>query len=84
MAANITGDSDSTAAIAGNLLGAMLGVHEIPERWLGPLELREVISGMADDLATVNAWALAEPGQDLSSPGSIRERDYWGTRYPGW
>lgn len=84
MAANITGDSDSTAAIAGNLLGAMLGVHEIPERWLWPLELREVISGMADDLATVNAWALAEPGQDPSSPGSSRERDYWGTRYPGW
>jgi len=73
MAANITGDSDSTAAITGNLLGAMLGVHEIPDRWLAQLELREVLAEMADDLATAGAWDLSERGQA-----------YWRDRYPGW
>ena len=41
------GDSDSTGAIAGNILGAWLGVEGIPARWLAQLELREVIDDMA-------------------------------------
>ncbi len=44
------GDSDSTGSIAGNLLGAMLGVHALPERWLAQLELRHVIDKLAHDL----------------------------------
>jgi ADP-ribosylglycohydrolase len=49
-AANHSGDSDSTAAIAGNLLGALLGRGAIPERWLGPLEVREVVERLAGEL----------------------------------
>ncbi len=41
------GDSDSTGAIAGNILGAWLGVDGIPARWLAQLEMREVIDDMA-------------------------------------
>ncbi|MBQ7850748.1 MAG: ADP-ribosylglycohydrolase family protein [Clostridia bacterium] len=41
------GDSDSTGAIAGNILGAWLGADGIPDKWLEQLELREVINGMA-------------------------------------
>lgn len=41
------GDSDSTGAIAGNILGAWLGVEGIPARWLERLEMREVIDDMA-------------------------------------
>ena len=41
------GDSDSTGAIAGNILGAWLGVDGIPEKWLAQLEMREVIDDMA-------------------------------------
>lgn len=44
---NHSGDSDSTGAIAGNLLGAMQGVEAIPERWLKPLELCDVITAIA-------------------------------------
>ena len=44
------GDSDSTGAIAGNLLGAMYGVHAIPERWLRELELYEEIVRLAQDM----------------------------------
>jgi ADP-ribosylglycohydrolase len=50
LAVNHDGDSDSTGAIAGNLLGTRDGVRAIPAAWLEPLELREVITEMANDL----------------------------------
>lgn len=50
LAVNHDGDSDSTGAIAGNLLGALHGVQAIPPAWLTPLELREVIDAVARDL----------------------------------
>ena len=81
-AVNITGDSDSTGAITGNLLGALLGVHEIPNRWLAHLELKGCITVMADDLATLGEWAISEYGHDTVEKQS--EEDYWINRYPGW
>lgn len=50
MAANHDGDSDSTASIAGNICGAMLGRSAIPDEWLAVLELKQVIDAMAQDL----------------------------------
>ena len=41
------GDSDSTGAIAGNILGAWLGAGAIPAKWLDVLELRDVVEKMA-------------------------------------
>ncbi|MGN0778705.1 MAG: ADP-ribosylglycohydrolase family protein [Aristaeellaceae bacterium] len=41
------GDSDSTGAIAGNILGAWLGAQAIPDRWLNVLEMRELMERMA-------------------------------------
>jgi ADP-ribosylglycohydrolase/protein-tyrosine phosphatase len=76
MAANITGDSDSTAAITGNLMGAMLGVHEIPERWLEPLELRGVITEVADHLAMVHDWASDSADGDHEKAG-VEMAYYW-------
>jgi ADP-ribosylglycohydrolase len=49
-AVNHDGDSDSTGAITGNILGAYLGANAIPQAWLKKLELREVITELADDL----------------------------------
>src|SRR5262249_29897277 len=76
LAANHGGDSDSTAAIAGNLLGALHGVEAIPARWLADLELRDVISAVADDLAPFPDWRIGEylPGPETAF--------YW-QRYPG-
>ena len=51
-AAAHSGDSDSTAAITGNLLGARLGAGALPVAWLDVLELREVIDRIAVDLHT--------------------------------
>ncbi|SOB74903.1 ADP-ribosylglycohydrolase [Marinobacter sp. LV10R510-11A] len=50
LAVNHDGDSDSTGAITGNILGTMLGVNVIPQRWLKPLELKPVIEAVAEDL----------------------------------
>jgi len=52
-AVNHDGDSDSTGAIAGNLLGAWLGAEGIAEEWLAPLEGREIIETMARQLHEV-------------------------------
>lgn len=49
------GDSDSTGAIAGNLLGAYLGEEAIPARWLEHLEARDVIEALACRLAEADA-----------------------------
>ncbi|MCP4444474.1 MAG: ADP-ribosylglycohydrolase family protein [Myxococcales bacterium] len=45
-----SGDSDSTAAITGNLLGAMQGASALPTRWLEKLELRDVVERIARHL----------------------------------
>jgi len=52
-AVNHDGDSDSTGAIAGNLLGAWLGVKGIGLEWLEPLEAWEAIETMARQLYEV-------------------------------
>ncbi len=77
LAVNHGGDSDSTGAITGNLLGAALGATAIPERWLERLELADVIRGVADDLATVREWQVGEFC-------ARAERDFYRKRYPGW
>ncbi len=50
LAANHSGDSDSTAAMTGNLMGARMGVGAIPGQWLAHLELRDEIQILASDL----------------------------------
>jgi hypothetical protein len=47
---NHKGDSDSTGAIAGNILGAWLGIDEIGEKWTRDLELLDVIKELSADL----------------------------------
>ena len=49
-AVNHRGDSDSTGAITGNIMGAALGLEAIPQRYLDPLELKDVLLELADDL----------------------------------
>ena len=49
LAVNHSGDSDSTGAITGNLMGAILGERAIPERWLEELELRPIVARVADE-----------------------------------
>jgi len=76
LAVNHDGDSDSTGAIAGNLLGAMYGIEGIPRSWLAEVELGDAIATIADDLGTYPDWPVGEYlPQDEAS-------DYWLKRYP--
>ena len=49
-AANHSGDSDSTASICGNIVGAARGLSSIGEEWTSCLELFDVIMETARDL----------------------------------
>ena len=49
-AVNHKGDSDSTGAITGNILGAYLGIDAIPSHYLERLELERLINETAVDL----------------------------------
>ena len=44
------GDSDSTGAVTGNILGALYGYEGIPDKWKENLECKDVILEIADDL----------------------------------
>ena len=46
-AANLGGDADTNAAVAGALAGAHFGAESIPQRWLEPLHQRKRVSGLA-------------------------------------
>jgi ADP-ribosylglycohydrolase len=52
-AVNHDGDSDSTGAICGNILGALYGYAGLPEEWMEGVELREVIEGMVREFYRV-------------------------------
>ncbi len=57
LAANISGDSDSVAALTGGILGARLGPDALPADWLERLEHRDLIAATADRLAHKRARA---------------------------
>ncbi|MFC7342176.1 ADP-ribosylglycohydrolase family protein [Saccharopolyspora griseoalba] len=66
LAANHSGNSAATAAVAGVLSGAARGAEAIPERWITQLELHAEIDELARD-------ALREFGPQPPD---------WGERYP--
>lgn len=49
-AVNHGGDSDSTGAVTGNILGAAVGYEAIPQFFKDDLEMHDLILHMADDL----------------------------------
>lgn len=49
-AVNHDGDSDSTGAICGNIMGAIVGLNGIPNHFIEYLELKDLIIDIADDL----------------------------------
>lgn len=49
-AVNHNGDSDSTGAVCGNILGTYLGLSNIPQKYKTNLEFYDVLTVLADDL----------------------------------
>ena len=72
-AINITGDSDSTGAITGNILGILNGENAIAEKWRKDLREYDVVSRIAGDL-----HIRKETGEN----GCITEN--WWKKYPGY
>ena len=70
-AVNHGDDSDSTGAVTGNILGACLGARAIPEKYLDRLELKDVVSEIADDL-------FSDCG--ISGYGPYRD-ELWASKY---
>lgn len=65
LAVNHGGDSDSTGAITGNILGSLCGHRDIPADFLLDLELRDVIEQMAWDVVNfdyTDEWWNRYPG----------------------
>lgn len=69
-AVNHGGDSDSTGAIAGNILGAVHGVDAIPQGWIDRLDLGDVVGRVAVD--------MCNPLYSDAEVAAMFER------YPGW
>jgi len=53
-AVNHSGDSDTTGALVGNLLGALHGVQALPPRWCEVVELAPVVHVLAQRLGALN------------------------------
>lgn len=66
LAVNHDGDSDSTGAVTGNILGAYLGIDKIEADLVGQIELAEEIKQMSEDILTKyeesEAWIKKYPG----------------------
>lgn len=80
-AVNHSGDSDSTGAIAGNILGASLGLSRIPGKYTEKLELLDVLTELADDLyhdCRIHSYT------ELTDPDDIAwMKKYGNVTYPG-
>lgn len=63
-AVNHDGDSDSTGAVAGNILGTALGFDAIPQKYVDKLELKDVILEVAEDLHHDCQISEYGPGDD--------------------
>ena len=62
-AVNHSGDSDSTGAITGNLLGVIYGYDNIPKQWHETVELADVIATLANDLFLLSALTQVTPSK---------------------
>lgn len=76
-AVNHSGDSDSTGAMCGSLVGAALGEKALPHGWLSELEGLDVVRRVADDFV-----------REIQRPRSVSDpfgaaTSAWQATYPG-
>ncbi len=71
-AINHGGDSDSTGAVTGNILGALLGKDAIPGEWVKKLKQADLVEEMAGDL-----FIRIKGDSNNNDPA-------WWQRYPGF
>ena len=76
-AVNHKGDSDSTGAIAGNMIGAKAGLSGIPAKYTEHLELKDLIIEVADDL-----WKDCRMNEQGGYDDPVWAEKYVDMRYP--
>lgn len=74
---NHSGDSDSTGAVCGNIMGCLLGRSAIPAHFTDKLELRDVIEEIAADLYT--GCLIGEYDLEITP-----EKKRWTEKYCGY
>lgn len=72
-AVNHSGDSNSTGALTGQILGAYYGLKAFPDDSIKHLEISDVIIEIADDLANGCTFSRTDP--------SSKEKTIWETKY---
>ena len=82
LAVTHSGDSDSTGAICGNILGALHGEKALPQELVANVEGAEDIRQLADDLKTL-VQHPEEVFTGRAGPDSVADREWW-NKYPGW
>ncbi|MFJ1753170.1 ADP-ribosylglycohydrolase family protein [Kitasatospora sp. NPDC088134] len=70
LSVNHSGDSDSTGAVCGNLVGALYGAAGLPADWCALVEGREVLLRVADDLVAFARGDLAALGDRYPVAGA--------------
>ena len=77
---NHSGDSDSTGAISGNIMGMLLGRKAIPDYYTKDLELLDIIEEIAVDLFT---GCLIREYSPIVTPEEVRwYQKYVCRKYP--
>ncbi len=69
---NHDGDSDSTGILAGNIMGARLGIKAIPSYYIDHIEQKDLLFELADDL---------DSGVPFGSLDAPDDSDPWITKY---
>ncbi|ECN9265210.1 ADP-ribosylglycohydrolase family protein [Salmonella enterica subsp. enterica serovar Typhimurium] len=64
MAVNHDGDTDSTGSMTGNILGAINGIESVPQEWIDGVELRDVVTQVAEDLWDCQHWSQDSKGAE--------------------
>ncbi|MDR7302463.1 ADP-ribosylglycohydrolase family protein [Haloactinomyces albus] len=78
-----SGDSDSTGAICGNIIGALIGIAGLPVAWLAELELRDVVEQVAMDCVAEFDRIAEIDEQDPEHAHTVPPVDEdWHERYP--
>ena len=77
LAANLGDDADTTAAIAGQLAGAVYGASGIPAEWLDALAWREQLEGTA-----IALFSFSWPETDAVVPDNSMTRCAAWARHP--
>lgn len=80
-AVNHSGDSDSTGAVTGNILGALVGYDAIEDKWKKDLECEDIVIEMADDIC--HGCQMSEYGSYHDAPWALKYMDmHWKVPVP--